>query len=290
MERGVTNRSLIEYFLLMQEAGTSNTLVYYDQAGTRIERPIERGQFEDALKKFDGKPKAVARTNGGLVRAVPYQLVLCEGYGQITPTPKIKVKFREFIRDSEGRVGGGRVQTVSKLVLPHEVVDLFSYRLDEPQRFIIDVGRGIVPIYVFKYATDRTGKPVALFVEVDDVERSMLGRGATTTSKIKIYQVPRDLVRYACHCNLHGQDEFDIAMENYHHQKQAALEVFPESLNIAAPVEGPTNLTYLDFRNYLTEELRQYQDLGLTMEPTKLIDEHEGKSLVPFNEPFRKAG
>ncbi len=290
MERGVTYRSLIEYFLLMQDAGKSNTLVYYDQKGTRFERPIERGQFDDALKKFDGKPKAVARSNGGLVRAVPYQLVLCEGYGNITPQPKIKVKFREFKRDSEGRVGGGTIQTVSKLVMPHEVVDLFTYRLDEPQRFIIDIGRGIVPIYIIKYASDIEGKSVALFVEMDDVERSMLGRGEKTSSKIKVYQISRDLLRYACHCNLHGQDEYNIAMENYQIQKQQGLEIFPESLAIAGPIEGPTNLTYQDFRKYITDELNQFSDLELTMEPTKLIEETERveRALVPFNEPFRR--
>lgn len=276
MERGVTYRSLIEYFLLMQNGGNRNTLIYYDQQGTRFEKEIERGQIEHALKKFDGKPKAVVRSSGGIVRAIPYQLVLCEGtpvFGQVTPQPKIRVKFRELGRDEHGRIIPGVINTVSKLVEPEQVIELFSYRLENPQRFVVDMGRGIIPIYVFRYWTDPQQRVQALFVELDDMESAVMGSREGKRTLIQPYYVPRDILRYACRSNSYGRDEYDIAWENYRLQKESGKPIFPETLRFGNQIEGTTNLTCEELRLLLTKEVSRL---------SRLQDEKE--RLVPFNE------
>ena len=214
-----------------------------------------------ALKAFNKGPKAISRSSGGLIRAVPSQLVIYDRKGEnglTTPEVRIKVKFKDFRRDAKGVIVGSETVMGTKIVSPAEIVEPFSYNLDGQQRFLMDFGRGVIPVYVFRYGINESGKAMALFVEIDDVERVILGpEGKTVTTQV--YQASRDLLRYACSANRLGQDEYDLALENYRLQKESKVEPIPEVLKVGPTIEGPANLTYEDFRRFVSKAVKGMQ-------------------------------
>jgi len=285
METSVTSRTLIEYFLLLQKEQDKEKLLYYDGDGNQFEKEIQRGLVDEALAKFDGTPKSVMRSTGGMVKAMPYQLVIYDpdiAAGQMHPEVRIKVKFKDFKKDAKGNYLPHEYTIATKVLSPSEIQDSVSYNLQGSQRFVVDFGRGIVPIYVFRYAMNARGETLALFVELSDMEKIVDGAPGNRT-EVQAYQVSRDILRVACAANRHGIDEYELAIANYKVQKESGTPVIPENLKFGFTVEGPTNLTARDFRRYVSRALNKQKFNGKESE-TRTDFGSEEDTLMPFEE------
>jgi hypothetical protein len=263
MERGVNYRSVIEYFLLMQTEN-HHSVVYYNKDGTTFEKEIEHGVIDEALLKFEGGPKAVLRSTGGLVSAQAYQLVVRDQprRGETAAAGvKIKVKFRDFHRDERGLADGKGYVTATKVLKPEEIREGFSFDLTHSQKFVLDLGQGMIPIYIFRFIPQPNGPTVALFVEADDLERN-LTQPKGHHAMIQAYGVDRAVIRYAT-LDPQGPNEIEIAMKNYRRLKEQKKEVFPEWLRVGTPMDIPTNLSYQDFRRWMGRQINGQTTLRL---------------------------
>lgn len=288
--RGGEYRALIEYFLLMQGGTKDDKLVYYDQNGTKYEKQVERDKVDEALRYFDGTLKTVARSTGGMARAIPFQLVMFDPSsesGTSQPEVRIQVKFRDFKRDSLGKIIPNEYVTRTKTVLPSELGEALPQRLEGEQRFVLDLGQGLIPIYVFRYATDEAGHTQALFVELDDLEQVLLGKKGKQVH-IQAYQVPRDLLRVARAGSETRKDEFDAAVDNYQDLKAKGVEIVPATMQVGQKIRCPESISYQDFRRFLSRSLKKQQIESLEI-PTKTdikapekITDVTTKELVPF--------
>lgn len=282
MNTGETSyRTLIEYFLLMQNEKSGDKIVYYDQEGHKFERDVNRNAIDVALSKFDGNSKAVLRRSGGLAKATPHQLVMYDNpdLGEKAPSVRIKVRFRDFKRDSRGRVNEEAYVTGTKIVEAESVVEMFDYGLEGDQRFMVDFGHGNVPVYVFRYGADECGRIVALFVELEELERMEMASPGRVMH-VHPFKMERDALRYAPIPEAGQVDELEIARKNYWNLKESGHQVIPSFLRIGPPLEVPTGQSRQEFRRYLAKAIRQHEpDLNVH---TKTFVKAE--ELVPFGD------
>ncbi len=234
-------------------------LIYFDPKGVRHEVSVRKATIDAAISKMDGKPRAIARSTGGLVSAQPYQLVLhhsiADGQG-IPPELRIKVRFKEFVRDETGKVAGGSVMTVTKNILPEEILDEVSYDLKSSQKFLLDFGNGAVPIGVFSFVSDAAGENQALFVPAEPIEQAMK---TLAGSKIVVqrYKVAKDLIRVVRDLET-APEVLGKARANFERLKQRGETIVPEALRVGEAIEIPTGLTYQAICEFLRQSTHRW--------------------------------
>ncbi len=237
----------IESFIVSQDETDPkrSRLIYFDPKGVRHEVLIRKSVVDAAIAKLDGKPRAIARSSGGLVLAQPYQLVLhhCLAEGiDAAPELRLKVRFKEFVRDERGRVTTGNVNTVTKNVLPEEVLDAVNYDLTLTQKFLLDFGQGALPVSIFSFVSDAAGENQALFVEADAIERAIRGP-AGGKILVQRYKVSKDLVRVVRDAE-HAKDVFVKAQACFERLKKSGSAPIPDAIRVGEPIEIPTGLSY----------------------------------------------
>ncbi len=229
-------------------------LIYFDPKGARHEVAVRKSTIDSAIAKLDGKPRAIVRSSGGLVSAQPYQLVLHHSVTdgrEMSPELRVKVRFKEFVRDEKGRVTSGNVMTVTKSVLPEEIMDEVAYDLRSTQKFLIDFGNGAVPVVIFSFVSDAAGENQALFVEADMLERA-IRTPAGSKIQVQRFKVSKDLVRVVRDSE-HSADIFNRAQANVEKLRKTAAVVVPEALRVGESIEIPSGTGYQG----LCELLRQ---------------------------------
>jgi hypothetical protein len=255
MLTGATSKRTIEYFLLMHEQPDVDRLVYYDPTGVRYEANIAREMLDEALKIFDGKRKAIKRSSGGLVHADPYQLVIFEDKDSgAAPEIRVKVKFKEFKKDAEGKFVVDEYVMNHKVVPVSEISDPFTFALDGQQRFVLDFGQGMIPVYVFHYDTDANGTAMAYFTEIDALRRALTGK-VGEYMPVQTYKVPRDILRFACDLTANGSSEYLEAMDNQTRLKENGISIIPDSLLVFDRIDVCFPQTHQGFRKYLRQRL-----------------------------------
>lgn len=262
-------------------------LVYYDLAGHRYEGAPASNLIDEALKLFAGTQKAVRRSSGGLVIAEPYQLIV---YGdplnpQIDPPSlRVRVKFRDFRRDEEGRVRTAEYITHKKTVTPDELREPFGFRPAAlgHQRFVLDFGDGPVPIQVFHYE-EIGGIQYAYFIEPAQAAR-VQDLPKRTEITLAIYRVERDVLRFAGLDPQSGESkEWESACRNYQRLVALGVQVVPGCLRATAPIAVAGGLTPQELSQQLREtmETRHAAQLPPQAPPVFTLDEEEG-DLTPF--------
>lgn len=234
-------------------------LLYFDPRGERHEILVRKSTMDTAISKLDGKPRAIARSTGGLSVAYPYQIVLHHSVGnplRLSPEIRIKVRFKDFAANEKGRAGGTNVVTVTKNVLPEDVLDPISLDVNSAQKFLIDFGQGTIPISIFGFVSDQAGENFALFVESDAIERS-IREPAGRTIPIVRYRVSKDLVRLV-RGGEGNQESFEAARKNYLRLKQQGLPVIPEALQVGPPIQISTGLSFGSICDHLRRSAHRW--------------------------------
>jgi hypothetical protein len=267
--------------------------LYYDLDRKRYGSEPPGGLIIDALKLFGGSVKAVRRSSGGLVLAEPFQIVVngdSTGEPSGQPDVRVRVHFRDFKRGPNNLVLRAEYETHTKIVTPGELKDPFRFGLgspEEPQRFMLDLGHGVIPVRVYHYVEDASGVTFAYFVELADIEklsRSKLG----TRIPVQAYRVERNVLRYAMDDEEFGVPlEYIHAKENYRRLRQAYARVIPEGFRAGTAIMVPAGVAPEDLRHYLPPTTRPAGKAagseGGTVEPEPscfTLDEEE--ALKPF--------
>jgi hypothetical protein len=261
MDRGLPLRIPIENFIVTADENYPNKyrLIYFDPRGQRHEVLVRKSTMDSAIQKLDGKPKAISRSSGGLAPAQPYQLVIHHHVSdstQIAPEIRIKVRFKEFARGEAGNLTAGSVVTMTKNILPEEVLDQISYDLNSSQKFLMDFGHGVVPVVVFGFVSDQSGENYALFVESDSIEKAMR-EGAGKVIRAPRYRASRELVR-AVRDGENAVELFEKARQNAERLRSMGQPVIPESLQVGQPVELPTGQSYAAICNLLRRSVHRW--------------------------------
>jgi hypothetical protein len=186
MKEGMQLRIPIESFVIHQtNEGDMDRVVYYDSNGVCHEKQVSRRLLEQALQLFDGKPRAIRRSTGGIITAQPYKLVLYHSRLEgSTPELTIKVRFRDFSPPSTpSDLVSGDCKVMAKNVPVHELLNPFPFTIDENQKYVLDFGRGIIPIHVFTIINDPAGEKMALFVEQEASPKKIVLKQTSSVQK-----------------------------------------------------------------------------------------------------------
>lgn len=234
-------------------------ILYFDPKGVRHEVIMRKSAIDAAIAKLDGKPRAIVRSTGGLVMAQPYQLVLHHSVSEGSESPpelRIKVRFKEFVRDERGKVTSGSVMTVTKNILPEEIHDEISYDLKSTQKFLLDFGQGALPVAIFSFVSDAAGENQALFVDAESLERA-IRTPAGSKILVQRYKVAKDLVRVVRDME-HATVVFDKARANFDRLKKMGAPTTPEALKVGEAIEIPTGLSYQDLCEFLRQSAHRW--------------------------------
>jgi hypothetical protein len=234
-------------------------IIYFDPKGVRHEVIFRKSAIDSAIAKMDGKPRAISRSSGGIVMAQPYQLVLHHSVTDgldIGPELRIKVRFKEFVRDERGKVSSGNVMTVTKNILPEEVLDEVSYDLKSTQKFLLDFGQGALPVAIFSFVSDAAGENQALFVEADAIERA-IRTPAGSKIQVQRFKVSKDLVRVVRDMEV-APEILGKAQANAERLKKAGGSGIPEALKVGEAIEIPTGMSYQAICEFLRQSAHRW--------------------------------
>lgn len=252
----------------------SRKLTYFDPAGNPPSIELPEGFLDQALKYFGNQVRSVRRSSGGLVLAEPCQLIV---YGEpeseeAARTIRVRVRFRDFRRDSTGRVLTPDYLTQTKTVALRDLQEPFSFRCDSEidQHFILDFGSGTIPVHVIGYDGDAT--PLAYFVENDSFE-TILKSKPGGHCLIQVYMVERNVLRFA------HEEDWNRSLETFHKLKRECRRPVPESFRIGEALSVPSGLDKEQLSDFFRDQiLGGLQDK--TTPGTFLLDEEDG--LKPF--------
>jgi hypothetical protein len=274
MKAALPLRIPIESFIVTPDESDPRRvrILYFDPKGIRHEVLFRKSMVDDAISKLDGRPRAIARSTGGLVMAQPYQLVLHHSIaenGAAPPELRIKVRFKEFTRDERGKVSSASVMTVTKNILPEEILPEVSYDLKSTQKFLLDFGQGAIPVAIFSFVSDAAGENQALFVEADAIERAIR---APSGGKIHVqrYKVAKDLVRVVRDIN--ATEILGKAQANFERLKTSSAGAIPGALLVGDSIEIPTGMSYQAICEYLRQSAHRWNRLATEERTLSEID------------------
>lgn len=278
----------IEYFLWSREGTKNDKLIYYDQNGECHEKPIPSGILEKGLHIFDGKPRAVRRSSGGLVLAEPYQVVI---YDRTVLSPetqwrpmrdpnsmiRIRVKFHDLVRSRDGLIISPQPVIQTKIVMLDELKDAFPTKIEAEQRFVMDFGRGIIPIHVFHFAEDEKGRAYALFARADEIEKALTAKEGEKVA-LQTFQIPQSVLRLTEKTGAE-EKEYKAAQDNLIWLKQNGETIVPPCLKLGDEVEVPGGASLEMLQHFLRISTRPEDRASL--EPL-LIRVKNNEELLPF--------
>jgi hypothetical protein len=269
-----------KYFIKTSTEGAEPSLVLFDERGNpSSENRLLGENTEILLSIFNGLPKAVHRSSGGLILVQPSQLVLTDSSEGIMDL-RIKVLFKELERNSQHQIVSKKIITSSKTVPLSEIKEGFTYDNIRFQNFVLDMGLGIVPVHVLSFYPDSQGHLWALFVRHDELEKSLVG---FESRNISIYEVPQNLLR-SIESLSHGEKDFQWAKGHVRKLVERGETIIPELLLIGSSVEVPTGLSFTGLEHHL---LSCIEKKLLTPDVSYFIpstETHEQSSLVLLDE------
>jgi hypothetical protein len=273
----------IEYFLWKHSDNREDKLIYYDHKGTYYEKTVDRAMIDRALKVFDGRPRAVHRSNGGLITVEPYQLVLMGGEKDQAPHVRVRVKFKDLKYDESRRVISNQTVEYTKTVLPEELVEPFPFLYQGNQSFVMNFGQGLVPVYLFHLDEDAAGNATAFFIEYRDLDRA-LHCPSGEKALVQAYSLSRDVIRLASDKpDAEGLSEYDRARLNYDRLVASGANPIPECFKTGDPIQVPAGGTMQDVRHYLRILMQRQRGGAGLWEPIYIsIQREDSGELMPF--------
>ena len=249
----LSEKKTSKYFIKTRNTEAEPSLVLLDAQGQPASEPPLLGEHTELLLSiFNGLPKAVHRSSGGLILVQPSQLVfttLSEGQTEL----RIKVLFNELERNSKHQIISKKIILSSKTVPVTEIKEGFTYDNIRFQNFVLDMGLGIIPVHVLSFYLDSHGYTWAIFVRHDELEKALV---RTEASKLSIYEVPQNLLR-SIEPFSQGEKDFQWAKSHVRKLIERGETIIPEVLSIGRPVEVPTGLSFTGLEHHLFSEANE---------------------------------
>lgn len=248
----------LSYFLFNREdpeRTQTDTIVYFDHHGIRYEKHISKHMVEEALGKISAPPKAIERSSGGMISAHPTKLFVYTNFHDSSreniPEIRIRVRFLDFLREADAPLGEEKYGILTKDVLPSDIDEAFSYLITGQQRFVVDFGFGIIPVYICDYRPDDYGNIMAVFTNYEQLKKVSKGDPSKQT-EIQCYKASRGVLRIA------NKLEFEMAKQRLKQLKHIGEEVFPSCLKFGPPLVVPMGFPLAIMRDILSRSIAQY--------------------------------
>jgi len=237
-----------KYFIKTSNDGAEPSLVLFDERGTlTTPNPLSKENTDLLMTVFNGLPKGVQRSSGGLILVQPSQLVLTHSADD-TLEVRVKVLFKELERNGQHQIISKKVITSSKTVPLGEIKEGFTYDNIRFQNFVLDIGLGIIPVHVLSTYPDSHGHIWALFVRHDELERALVGPKA---SRVSIFEVPQNILRLISPFSQRGEKDFQWAKEHVQKLVERGETIIPDVLLAGSPIQVPVGLSFSDLEHYL---------------------------------------
>jgi hypothetical protein len=174
--------------------GQKKRLVYYDSKGKRRERLVSVGLYQRLLEIFDGNLKAVPRSSGGLGLAIPRGLKFrSDDKNHDEENVLVWMNCKDFEASSTARES---VLNRPKLVRPEDIREAFSFTTGLEQRYRVDLGKGPVPIHVFRYTHHSEKQIMAAFIDAASARAAFSGNPGLRIS-VQLHWIPQECLRWA---------------------------------------------------------------------------------------------
>jgi len=163
---------------------------FYDSAGVKHAREVSPETYARILKIFDGTLKAVGRNSGGLGLAMPTGLKF--GHDDRGRTSLLlRIHCKDFSRNTPGALDS--LVDRPKLISLSDIRPGFPMTTENGGKFLVDFGRGVLPIKVFDFITTASGRRMAVFVLRPEFDRTIEHRKVLTS--LQMYWVPQECLR-----------------------------------------------------------------------------------------------
>jgi hypothetical protein len=251
-------------------------LVYYDAQGRQHEHTVPKTVYERMLRIFDGTPKAVERSTGGLGLALPHGIKLKPADGTATdPKILVSVNCTDFNPDASNAEQACHIRP--KLIPIDLINPGFELSFCDDQRFVADFGEGIIPVYILQFLRSAANKAMAVFLDYRHAEAILNGKLRKETS-VQLNWIPEDCLRWARKLPT-GADELKLACRNHEKSLLGEKPAIPEVLRLGERVKASDGLLTLDSLKDHVHDLLHVTDLGSTQSRTLQMSE---EGLIPF--------
>jgi len=279
-----SNVKTAKYFIQTTSSGSEKPqIVFFDERGneTTAQSRLLETHFDKLLTVFNGLPKAVRRSSGGLIIVHPTQLVHLhteQGAEEI----RVKVLFKELERNAQHQIISKKIILSSKTVPLSEIQEGFSHDAIHTHNFVVDMGLGIIPVHVLSFYPDSQGHTWALFVRHDEIQKALL---ESRPSQIMVYEVPLDLLRRIEPFSDSNEKDFQWAKNHVHKLLDRGEKIVPEILSIGPSAEVPAGLSFTELEQCLLSSTQKSLVLdgqtyflsnaeGTEQEPLLLLNEN----------------
>lgn len=242
------------FFIRVEPRGPQESeLIYMDEHGKQVTLALPPTILEKLMRIFDGAPKAVPRSSGGLITVKPYQLLVTSSEDQPISV-KIKVVFKDLERDLKNQIISNKIVHVTKTVDLEDIVDCSKLTSSFNNNFVVDLGLGIIPIHVLQYFTDASGVEWAFFVRHDELERSVLDPSIESNG-ISIGEVPKEMLRWIPAYSNTQERDFRWARDHIKQLLARGEHIIPDALVHMRHLLLPTEATLAEILQFLRQTL-----------------------------------
>lgn len=279
-------------------------LVFYDLDGQRQGTAEEAQALGRMMRLFSDRLRSIRRSSGGVSLAEPFQLLVfnetAENGTVSDPEYRVRVKFRDFHRDADGIVRKPEYAVHTKTITLRELEEPFAMKADDDarMRYMLDFGRGPIPVHVLDFVRTKGGTVLALFIEPNDWDRIRFGTPGTQIV-VPVYAVDRTVLRIAPSQPGGGTSLESLrALRNYERLRTYGHEAVPKAFRHGSPVVVNAQSTMKDLaasmeESALLDESQADDNDGDTQTERAPIyvlskDEDDEEGLIPFREDERK--
>lgn len=231
----------------------SERLVFYEVEGNRVTevaKPSGGTPWAELNRQVQSHVrKSIERSSGGFTSAIPCHLIV-EDQAADHPV-RVRVQFKDFKRDAQGKVATAEYAVQYKTVYPEELHAAETHVLqgNSVQRFLLDFGDGAVPVQPLLFVVNAKGEGRVYFIELTDVDNVRNGR-ASNKVWIRVHVCDVAVLRFLPEGYRHAASDFQKALGNYMRLRKEGKRVLPTCLELAPPFQVPGGLTLSELRDF----------------------------------------
>lgn len=278
----------VEHFSWSVENKDTDKVTYYSPSGQVIERPVPKGLLDEVIKVFDGQPRAIRRSSGGLSVCQPHQIVIYDRTilepntlwcpeNELQSVVRIKVTFHELLRDAKGQVVSAESILQTKITSAPELRAPFGVEVGNQEITLVDFGYGIVPVSIFHVDKRAIGEPVAYFTEPGVLE-GLKASNPGAMALVTVYSLPLKVVRIP-----DSESSIDIARAQQNHLSllKREIKLIPDVFKLQTKIPLPTGKSVRYLQSCLTAMLNPNERKAV--EPILIgVKTEEEEQLLPF--------
>jgi hypothetical protein len=256
-------------------------LVYYDGNGSRHTNLVAEPLLAKILQLFDGTLRSVSRSTGGLGLAMPNGIKFdVKDDAPITTPDEIFIQLSCFEFEANLTTPEKAFSIRPKLLPISQVLDCFSFSDQPDQKYVVDFGAGIIPVWVIKFVKTQSGQEMALFVDGLEAQR-ILQASEPFPKSIQSFWIPRECLRSARspEQGCRDFDEYELAQIHYRKFSESGARIYPKLLKLGQRLPLSPNITIEKLHKMVVDMYGQHTGRTQVLNSTLVLS---SEGLIPF--------